>query len=63
MHSYIAVIILDSFFINTASAYIEVEDGGGGEPQSDRLQWNSAFFKVKCPTKRPHCIQTVTKHM
>ena len=36
--------------------------GGGGEPQSYRLQWSSAFFKVKCPTKMPHCIQTVTKH-
>ena len=31
--------------------------GGGGEPQSGKLQLNSAIFKVKRPTKKPHCTQ------
>ena len=33
--------------------------GGGGEPRSGGLQLSSAFFKVKWPTRRPHCTQTV----
>ena len=36
--------------------------GGGGEPQSGGLQLSSAFFKMKWPTRRPHCTQTVTKN-
>ena len=34
--------------------------GGGGEPQSGGLQVNFAFFRVKWPTRRPHCTQTIT---
>ena len=37
--------------------------GGGGEPQSGGLQLSSAFFRVKWPTRRPHCTQTVTKQL
>ena len=40
-----------------------MEGEGGGEPQSGGLQLSSAFFKVKWPTSRPHCTQTVAKSM
>ena len=29
---------------------------------SHHFRWSSAFFKVKWPTRKPHCTQTVTKH-
>ena len=32
-------------------------------PRSGRLQLSSAFFKMKWPTMRPHCTQTVTKQL
>ena len=43
--------------------YVGVEIGGGREPQSGGLQHSLAFFKVKWPTRRCHCTQTVTKYV
>ena len=54
--------ILDSFYQHHKHIhpYIRLEGRDGGEPQSDRLQWSLAIFKVKMPTRRPHCTQTAT---
>ena len=39
---------------------IRVDGGGDGEPQSGGLQQSSATFKVKGPTRRASCTQTIT---
>ena len=53
--------ILDSFYQYHKHLY-RVEGGGGEEPQRGELQWSSAIFKMKWPTRRLHYIQTVTKY-